>query len=498
MGVSIRAIEAGSRATAGLTVAAAGFTFFVLGLIGDTRLALAATVALFVGVSVLVHPQWGLVVLLVATCTMLPGRVGAVDIGGVRTDAAEVLVFLLIGGWVVRRVAEPDVGPNPLIAPLLAMLGAGCFGAAVALASGAAVSDVLGPLKTFAFWLVALPVVAAVRAHEGLRWLERIVLVAATATAGLTVILAVTGWAIPSSETTEVVTLGVASQAQRILPAGLQLEFLATLLIVNRGVLNGWSARSIAILVSLLVGQAISFNRSTWATLALCLLLYAFFHPGTRQRNRGLATALAVIVMFGATGAAAVSGLLGPTPQAVALRARSTLTPAVFGERSQTLRNEESSAALAMIARRPLTGVGLNQPYGARFSQYSEGIRGGVYLDHQTLHNSYLKLWLETGLPGVAALTALVLVVVRIRRTGPSGQLVSERGLSLAVALALLGLALQATYQTSLYHRPTLVTIGVALGMLVLAAQPPTASDSHTSKRMQPQALNPGTPLRSL
>ena len=434
-------------------------------LIGDlptTALMLGAALA---GVAVALRPHWGVLAMLVACSTLLPTRVGQFSVAGVRSDIPEALLFLVLGVWVLKSARR--TGPrNPLAHPLVGMAGAGCFGAVVAMASGASVGDVLGPLKAFAFWLLALAIVAHVRELDD-AWLERAVIVLATSTAVMAIGLAGAGISLAHTEVSEVVTLGVAAEAQRIRPAGLQLQFLATFLLVHRGVMRGWSMRSVAAVAALLVAQALSFNRSTWASLGLCLILYALTHPGARVRFRGLTTVLTTSVVLAAVFSLAAFGVLGPTPRSLAQRAASALNPAVFSERSQLLRNEESRIALTTISRKPITGVGLNQPYGSRLSVYSQRLAGRLYFDDQTLHNSYLKLWLEAGLPGPLALLALIVASGRLCRSQRRSGSVDLSSRSLAVSLALLGLALQAYYQTMLYHRPTLVTVAVALALLV-------------------------------
>lgn len=423
------------------------------------------------GVAILLRPRLGIVALLCSVATLFPTRIGAFEVAGIRSDVPEAVAILLIGIWLVR-IGSVRGHPtrNPLAGPLLLIVAAAVLGSIVAMSGGATVSAVLGPLKTFVFWLVPLPLLAELRRPADLEWLQRLVLTLAIASAVVTIVLVMVGAGVPHAETTEVVTTGVRAEAQRIRPAALQIQFLGTLLLMHRATFAGWTAYRIAGLVVVLMAQALSFNRSTWIALVAVSIIYGLRRPGPRVGTRGLrtgmigASALAVALLLGS------AGVLGPTGRALAARAASTANPLVFQERSQSLRNEESRIARAAIARRPVTGVGLDQPYGSRRGRYSEQLRGRVYSDHLVLHNTFLKIWLDLGLAGVIGFVLLGGRVVKLARGRHRLQPMSS-SLVLASILSVLGFALQAAYQTKLYHRPSIVTIGVALSLAVAATQ---------------------------
>ena len=419
------------------------------------------------GVAVTLHrPKWGTVVLLILTGSLFPSRFGGFDVAGIRSDVPEALLFGLLGMWLLHQGLQRHLEGGRILYPLFGFVAAGVFGAAVALGRGAGLSEVLGPLKTFAFWLLVLPILAVVQQASDIEWLERIVLRIAVAGSVVTLMLALGGQGVPTGEVAGVTSLGVISDVTRYRPALLQLAFLATLLVAHRGAMTGWSLRRVTAMAVLLLVQVISFNRSTWVALVVSLALYGICRPGIRKPLRGLSVALLCVTVIASGVLAGGAGILGPSAKAIALRARSVVTPTVFEERSQQLRNEENEAAMSAIRRRPITGTGLNQPFGARVGRYSHDAGMRLYSDNLLVHNTYLKIWLETGLPGLlglAALGATVWTMTRKHLRHLSPHMASR---SLAAALCLLGFAMQALYQTKLYHRPTIVAIAVSIGLI--------------------------------
>lgn len=440
--------------------AAAGSWFVIL-------FAAGAVVAVPV---LLVKPRWAIVALLLISGTLLSSRFGSFDVAGIRSDIPEVVLVGLIAGFILRHAINSEAPlprlPRLAFAPV-GLVAAAMVGATVALGRASSFGEVLGPTKTFLFWLLVLPIASELRSADDVDWLERVVLTIAIAAAGLVLVLAAVGIGIPSGEVTGITSLGVYSDATRYRPAALQLIFLASFLLAHRASTSGWSfPRGIGMALLLLV-QAISFNRSTWVALAACLTLYALFRPGPRKPVIGLATVLVLVSVAAVSLALAGTGVLGPAAETVALRARSVVDSSVFEERSQQLRNKESAVAIAAIQRSPLLGVGLNQPFGARAAYYSQA--GGVrlYSDTLLLHNTYLKLWLETGAAGMVALLVLALATLRVVRTHMRTLPARMGSRSFAAGLCLLGFAMQAVYQTKLYHRPTLIAVSAALGLIV-------------------------------
>jgi len=409
---------------------------------------------------VIERPRWALLAILVATGTVLPIRFGPFEVAGVRSDLPEALLILLLVTWVVSATLKGE--SFPLLAwPVAGLVGAATVGAITALAKGAAFGEVLGAFKTYIFWLLLLPLWVVIREDGDSDWVERAVIWLAVGASALTLVLAAAGVGAPSGET-GVTTLGVESEATRYRPAVLQIAFLSTFLLAHRAAIRGWTMQRATAFGLLLLVQAISFNRSTWVALGVCLTLFGLLSRGGPPL-RGLTTVLTSGALVVAALGIAASGVLGGSAEALALRANSVLTPSVFEERSQELRNEENEVAVRAIKANPLTGVGLNQRFGQRTSRYSHQVGYAIYSDTTLVHNTYLKLWLETGLAGILALAGLAVALATITRRHRRGESQWVASRSLACSMCLLGFALQAIYQTKLYHRPTIVAAACAL-----------------------------------
>lgn len=417
------------------------------------------------------RPKVAVVALLVSTGSLMPSGIGQFEVAGIRSDIPEMLLLSLLGASILTFALKPEPFRIPFAGALLALLAAAVFGAGVALIRGAGFGETLGPFKVYLFWLAVVPFAWCLRNKDEIEWLERLVIGLATAAAVVTLALVTLGVGVPTAETSGVTSLGITAEATRYRPAAVQLAFLATILLIHRATFGGWSVRRVFAMAALLTLLAASFTRSTWAALLVCVVAYALLRPGRRQPLRGIATGIVVILGVGAGLGMAASGLLGSSAEAIALRARSTVTPSVFEERSQLLRNAENEAAVAAIRRSPLVGVGLGQPFGGRTMRYSHTVGFNVYSESLLLHNTYLKLWLETGLPGVIAMIMLALSVWRMTRYHRTHAPPYVASRSIAAGLCLLGFSIQAIYQTKLYHRPTIVAIAVALALLAATDQ---------------------------
>lgn len=404
-----------------------------------------------------------IVLTLILGATVFPIRLGSFELAGIRSDLTEAAVLGLVTSLLVRRSLSGQQ-PLPFSREIRLMLAAAGAGAGVALANGAAYGEVLDPLKTFAFWAMAWVLAEAFPTEEALDRLEAIVIALAFGSALVVMGSAILGAAPPWAVTEEVRTLDQISVTARIRPEALSLGVLALFFVARRAALGGWRMGLGAVAAGLVVLQILSFNRSSWVSLGAALVIYARLRPAaSAARYRGLGTTLGVVVTAMIGLAAASFGLLGPTAEAAALRMRSVADPSVFEERSQQLRDEENAAAWRTALDNPIAGIGLNQPY----SLVSSAASGTVPTTSRTrlLHNTYLKLWLETGLVGLFALAYLASSVRRTLRGGRCGNRWWDDR-ALGAAMALLAFALQAIYQTKLYHRSTLLTVGVCLAFI--------------------------------
>lgn len=403
---------------------------------------------------------------LVVVGSVLPSRIMPLSIAGVRTDVPELLGLALVGAVVARAAMRERFRPLRFTGPLVAIVAAATFGAVIAVLNGAPRTEWLGLLKNFMLFLVPLVFSWMFVTSEQRDRLERWIHHICTIGGSMVLVAAATGLSVPAGETPEVVTLGVTSDALRLRPALLTLTILATLLLAARTANVG--ARRIDVFRFLVYAMvlAVSFTRSTWVPLLLTLVLLALLRPGRRVPLRGLKVTLVLAVVGFCTFTVASSGALGTTPKAITARIASIGSSQVFEENSYLDRKTEKTLARQAIAKHPIAGIGLGQPYGAVRRVYDPVLKVRTVSPRRFIHNSYYGIWLWGGVFGVLAMVWLGLRTVRaiaaaLRQLPPD-----EGGRSLAAGLAVLALGLQATFQTSLTSRPVIATLACAIALL--------------------------------
>jgi O-antigen ligase len=403
---------------------------------------------------------------LLLVATVLPARLVPVSVAGVRTDAAELLGLALVGAVITRALFGERFRRTAFTGPLVAFVGAAFAGAVVAAGHDAPRATWLGLLKTFLLYLVPLAFcwLFATDAHRDLleRWIHRLCTVGGV----LVLLSAATGRGVPEGEVPEVVTLGVASDALRLRPALLTLIVLATLLLAARTSVTGLRTPDLARFAVYGTVVAASFTRSTWVPLVLSLALLAVLRPGPRVALRGLRSLLVLVLIAAALFPLATSGALGDTAQAVTVRVRSIGSDRVLTENSYLDRKIEIDQARQAISRSPITGVGLGQPYGAVRRVYDPTTKVRTTSDRRFIHNSFLGVWLWTGVLGLLALLWLSIRITAESARAAVRLPAREGARAVAAGLAVLALGVQSTFQTSLTNRSVIATVACALALL--------------------------------
>lgn len=435
-------------------------------LVSGDRLLPTLVVAGPAGLLLLRYTREAALLFVLLTATLLPSRILPLSAGAVRTDAAELLGFALLGAVAFRACLGEGFRRSAFLGPLAAIAGAATFGVLVAVGAGAGRESWLAPYKTYLLYLLPLAfcwLFADPDARDRLeQWIQRI------ATWGCVLVLtaAAVGLGVPEGEVREVVTLGAASEALRLRPALLNLVVLATLLLAARTAVLG--LRRVDVLRFSLYAAlvAASFTRSTWVPLVLCLALLTLLRPGPRVPLRGVRTGLVLTAVSAGLFIAASAGALGATAEAITVRISSIGSDQVLTENSYRDREVESELAWQAISREPVTGVGLGQPYGAVRVTFDEFRNTRVASERRFIHNSYLGVWLGLGAVGVAAFAWLGVSVARAAVRAAREQTSRVGARCVAAGLAMLALGLQASFQTSLGSRSVLATVCCALALL--------------------------------
>jgi O-antigen ligase len=457
---------------AALTLAAAGFAYLavqrvLLGGLAVLLLVLAAALA----VLVIERPRLTAAVMLVFSAPLIEPMRRTVSVGGITTDAFEVLAYALIARWAISRGRDAKTPSWQFASPVLLLVAGGAVGALWGLWHGASRFLVLGQFKSYLVYLLVLPLTALFASEVEKRRLERWVVNFCVVGSLVVLGAAAAGSAAVPTEAPNIPinTFGVTTQVQRIRPSMLWLLFLATLIVLGKVFAYGLTRTRAAQLALFSGVWVFTFNRSSWGALVVCGGLLALLRPGVRRPGRGLRTvALGTLTLPLLLGVAA-SGALGPSIKEVPTRLESLVNPAVVQEDAIQDRATEYPFAFRALAESPVLGVGLGRGYGARRPFYNPRLGVVVYEDRPFSHNSLLFAYLQTGLLGMAALAWLGLAAwraaVRAVQTLPT-----DVALRILVgSLALLGYGIQSFTQTSLLHRPGITAAVIAM---VLATRP--------------------------
>lgn len=205
-------------------------------------------------------------------------------------------------------------------------------------------------------------------------------------------------------------------------------------------------------LLLLIAALALSLTRGVWVAYAGVLLLAGLFG----RRGARLGTAVGVIVC-GLLFVTAVGGFQE--------RVRTFFDLEAFGNigRQQIWR-----ANWDMVKERPLTGWGYGNykqfrgPFYERYPQYPQADR------YSHAHNSFLQVWVDTGLLGLAAFAWLVWTILRQGWRAVAGQRTEPlRSLSWGVWLGLVGFLLGGLTQHNLGDAEVALVWWASVGLLL-------------------------------
>lgn len=410
--------------------------------------------------------------ILFAGVYVLPGRIEIVEVGSITPTVLEVAIGI---GVVLVLLGRRPGGPRGVFTgPVLAVLAAMVVGAFVGTLNGAEFTDVIGPARSI-FALLAFFVVREAFRGRAYQLFAILVVTAAAASAiglmavplDLDLILGQSrGFVLTGDTTTDVTRLGTPVLAL----------WSPLLVILAAGVIRLrppwlWAL----LLIPCLALQALSFNRSTWVSLLVLAVVVAVLRGG----RRGLLNRAGAVLVIGAIGVGALgAGVFGTEGQVIALRFTSVLTGDALAEDSLPDRLRENEFAWERLTESPVTGTGIGVPYGREDFRYDEVRNVLTFTDRPWIHNQYLRVWLWMGALGLVAygwvgVRLFALSVFDRARRGRASTV------TVAGAAGLAAIAAQAVFQTSLDHLPTIITVGVLLALIELAAAPPGTDRHH-------------------
>jgi O-antigen ligase len=480
----------------GLVVVIAGLTFLLASWAarGNVTPALLAGALLLVA-GVFRWPRIAAYGVVLVTCFVTSPYVHPVQILGVRTDLGEAAAYALVAWGAVMTAFHPEArraagGSGPFVL----LVVAAAVGSVVGLDRGADHTIVLGFFKDYLVYLLALPLLIAFRTRAAKAQLETVLLRIADAGCVWVVASAVSGGRLHvSSPAIAVETLGELVPAQRFRPPLLFVLLIATLLLAGRVGRRGWTPWRLVEAGLFLVTWLLSLTRSYWVPLVLALVLLALMRPGRREPLRGVRAIAVLAMILLVTLPLAATGVFGPTTKAAVSRVTSIGSSKLATDPSYLDRVDETRDGLRAIARNPITGVGVANPYGAKRLRYDPVTNSTYFEDRLWSHDSPMLVYLQTGLLGIAALVWLGVATFR-RAVRARIDLDDEDATRCLIgALSLLALGLMSLANTHLLFRPAIVGAVVALALSVPAIDairraPSPAEDATADPRVHARA----------
>lgn len=401
-------------------------------------------------------------------------RVTFLPVGALTISIQDVLLLAGVAGvawrWWTTLPARPrsEDGPRLFGPAVLAFAGAVVSGALVGLVRGADHSELAEPVRV----MVVLPAVYLLfrHAYAGRPAQLLLTLLACSFVSSSLVLLAVPlGWTALLSDVRDYVVTGSSEASVTRLADPVLASWSVLLVVLAAGVAVG-TRRGWWLLAALpgAVHVALSFNRSTWAPLVVLVVLAA----GMRGGVLGVLRRAVAVAVLGSIGlAVALSGSLGPQAEQLGSRALSAVTGAATAEDSLRDRLIEDEAAVATLQDDPVLGTGVGRPYGGLSVAFDPALDATVVVQRPFIHNQYYRLWLLLGVPGLAAVTWLVVslgsaVVLLTRTVGTR-----RAAVPIAVALGVLCTGLQGIFQTNLIDRPTMMLTGLSLALVEICVR---------------------------
>lgn len=400
---------------------------------------------------------WRPMVALVLSIALVPLELLSLKLGGLGVSPAEAMFAMTGAAWAVRRLAfgEPPFVPSPLNKPYVLLL--------LAIVPGLAITTdsvlVVKVLVIWSFFFMLFQLVLAEGDAETVRWVL-LALAVAGAIVGVTATIRSGGGA-------DVTLLGVGQSAEGRAQGsfgdpntlatfeGLALPGALALAFYGRTIVRLVGAVSFALIFA---GLALSLSRGGLLAVAGALAVMVTWAPV----RRAVVVAGLVVVAFAIAG----QNPIGEVQQVQTLSER--VSSISYSARGVDPRFGIWERTPDIVADHPLFGVSMNG-FPAVGGQY--GLLGPDQTPYAHAHNIPLTIAAELGLLGLAAFTWLVVQVVRVLGRAYREGARSNRGLTTAVAAALVALALQGMVDYPLRLNAIVAVVFVLTGCAVVLSR---------------------------
>ncbi len=393
-----------------------------------------------------------------AAVALIPAEFFALSVGSAGVTATEGLFALAGLGWAARRLAarqplRPGTALDAPVALLLASIVPGLVFAA----------DRMAVARILVMWTVFALVGALIAEQGRVRTVRRLLWLLAGAGAATALIAVVRSGGRPQ----ELSALGDVA-VNRAVGAFSDPNIFGTFLALSLPgaaalALTGPAARrplALAAFGLTFLGLGLSLSRGGLLAAAGAMLVMLAWRPFRRLALPAVLL-VAILTVVGANPLARVEQVDTVVKRVTSIR--------YAGQSVSDQRAELYRATPRIIADHPVFGVGANQ-YSVVAPRYElVDPTTGLTFDHA--HNVALTIGAELGVVGLVALLWLTVALARVLvRAGSRAS--RDRGLGIAVAAALVGLALQGLVDYTLRSNVIAALAAVLAGCAVVLARP--------------------------
>jgi O-antigen ligase len=414
------------------------------------------------GITTLVVPEIGIVILLLALSGVIPpSLLPEIPVGPGKLLTSDLLIMLLTLIAFFRVKGKVLTESLSWTKPVLLLMCLTVVGIVVGkFFFGSAVKDVLQEARIQINWMIVFLILFFVDNEKRLgRFMTGVLFVALVIAAAVIFQFATGKQIIANARVEDLLTLTTSYSDVTRSTAGGAIYFVAFGFFF---VLARLFTRQMSIFfvfpmaLILAAGILVSFGRGIWFTTALAALFMAYLLRGPRGVAQIL-VALSIAVM------AALTMLAMFKPATIEAAYDRVISTGKEGDRNSSLgwRIEEAEFAFKKIIQSPLVGIGYGTPYKPliRLSGKEDDIALMRYI-----HNAYIGLWLKLGLGGLVAVVWLSWGTLK-RGIRESRHLANEKLRSLAAALTA---GFLVPLMTSMTQPEWIAPLGIAYFALVI------------------------------
>jgi O-antigen ligase len=264
--------------------------------------------------------------------------------------------------------------------------------------------------------------------------------------------------------------------------------------------------RTVLALLSGILGLAVilTWSRNLWLADILVFGVLLLLLP--RVRRRQVIRAMLILAVVLVVGVWFLTQVTASTAEADLMDTLAERATEFFRQENVTDlgtvsgRLFEMQLAVQHIAQHPLLGIGLGNSYYEEPNMIwvNPSPEKSAYFP-MFIHNGFFWIAMKMGLIAIGLYLAIIVVVLRLAyRVFRRGATAVQRGLAAGLGLAFLGMMISAGVMPVVMQAPTVVTISVLMGLLVVLAREESPSPGRSSLPGSPGASGRQIAARAL